>query len=195
MANQPGEIMRENKQGQISVIASELISTEGYKGTSLQKIADKVGVHKSTLFHYIRSKKDLLVYILEQSGNTLAANMERLSSLEELEPEEKLRVAFEYHLSSVIEDISGLNIYLNEMKMLPAKYRKIYTQKRRNYEKYFETIVAEMKGRGYFEGLDEKIVTFGILGMLNSIPRWYRPEGELTIKEVSDILFKMIVKK
>jgi hypothetical protein len=81
------------------------------------------------------------------------------------------------------------------MKMLPAKYRKIYTQKRRNYEKYFETIVAEMKGRGYFEGLDEKIVTFGILGMLNSIPRWYRPEGELTIKEVSDILFKMIVKK
>jgi len=195
LANQPGEIMRENKQGQISVIASELISTEGYKGTSLQKIADKVGVHKSTLFHYIRSKKDLLVYILEQSGNTLAANMERLSSLEELEPEEKLRVAFEYHLSSVIEDISGLNIYLNEMKMLPAKYRKIYTQKRRNYEKYFETIVAEMKGRGYFEGLDEKIVTFGILGMLNSIPRWYRPEGELTIKEVSDILFKMIVKK
>jgi AcrR family transcriptional regulator len=187
--------MRDNKQEQISEIASELISTEGYKGTSLQKIADKVGVHKSTLFHYIRSKKDLLVYILEQSGNTLAANMERLSSLEELEPEEKLRVAFEYHLSSVIEDISGLNIYLNEMKMLPAKYRKIYTQKRRNYEKYFETIVAEMKGRGYFEGLDAKIVTFGILGMLNSIPRWYRPEGELTIKEVSDILFKMIVKK
>jgi hypothetical protein len=52
-----------------------------------------------------------------------------------------------------------------------------------------------MKDRGYFEGLDAKIVTFGILGMLNSIPRWYRPEGRLTIKEVSDILFKIIVKK
>jgi len=187
--------MRNNKQEQISEIAAELISTEGYKGTSLQKIADKVGVHKSTLFHYIKSKKDLLVHILEQSGDTLAANLERLSSLEELEPEEKLRVAFEYHLSSVIEDIGGLNIYLNEMKMLPPKYRKIYTQKRQNYEKYFETIVAEMKERGYFEGLDAKIVTFGILGMLNSIPRWYRPEGRLTIKEVSGILFKIIVKK
>jgi len=187
--------MRDNKQEQISEIAAELISTEGYKGTSLQKIADKVGVHKSTLFHYIKSKKDLLVYILEQSGDTLAANLERLSSLEHLGPEEKLRVAFEYHLSSVIEDIGGLNIYLNEMKMLPPKYRKIYTQKRQNYEKYFETIVAEMKERGYFEGLDAKIVTFGILGMLNSIPRWYRPEGRLTIKEVSGILFKIIVKK
>jgi len=187
--------MRDNKQEQISEIAAELISSEGYKGTSLQKIADKVGVHKSTLFHYIRSKKDLLVHILEQSGDTLAANLEKLSSLEELEPEEKLRVAFEYHLSSVIEDIGGLNVYLYEMKMLPPKYRKIYTQKRKNYENYFEKIVTEMKERGYFEGLDAKIVTFGILGMVNSIPRWYRPEGRLTIKEVSDILFKIIVKK
>ena len=187
--------MRDNKQEQISEIAAELISTEGYKGTSLQKIADKVGVHKSTLFHYIKSKKDLLVHILEQSGDTLAANLERLSSLKELEPEEKLRVAFEYHLSSVIEDIGGLNIYLNEMKMLPLKYRKIYTQKRQNYEKYFENIVTEMKKRGYFEGLDAKIITFGILGMLNSIPRWYRPGGQLTIKEVSEILYKMVVGK
>jgi len=187
--------MRDNKQGQISEIAAELISAEGYKGTSLQKIADKVGVHKSTLFHYIKSKKDLLVYVLEHSGDTLAANLEKLSSLQELDPEEKLRVAFEYHLSSVIEDIGGLNIYLNEMKMLPLKYRKIYTQKRRNYEKYFETIVAEMKERGYFEGLDEKIVAFALLGMLNSIPRWYRPEGRLTIKEVSEILFKIVVNK
>ena len=187
--------MRNNKQEQISEIAAELISTEGYKGTSLQKIADRVGVHKSTLFHYIKSKKDLLVHILEQSGDTLAANLERISSLEKSEPEEKLRAAFENHLSSVIEDIGGLNVYLYEMKMLPPKYRKIYTQKRKNYEKHFENIVTEMKDRGYFEGLDAKIVTFGILGMLNSIPRWYRPEGHLTIKEVSEILFRIIVKK
>ncbi len=187
--------MRDNKQKQISEIAAELISTEGYKGTSLQKIADKVGVHKSTLFHYIKSKKDLLVHILEQSGGTLAANLERLASLEALEPEEKLRVAFENHLSSVIEDIGGLNVYLHEMKTLPPKYRKIYTQKRKNYEEYFENIVTEMKKRGYFEGLDAKIVTFAILGMLNSIPRWYRPGGQLTIKEVSEILYKMVVGK
>jgi TetR/AcrR family transcriptional regulator, cholesterol catabolism regulator len=187
--------MRDNKQEQISEIAAELISTEGYKGTSLQKIADKVGVHKSTLFHYIKSKKDLLVHILEQSGDTLAANLERLSGLKELEPEEKLRVALENHLSSVIEDIGGLNVYLHEMKALPPKYRKIYTQKRKNYEKYFESIVTEMKERGFFEGLDTKLVTFGILGMLNSVPRWYRPEGRFTIKEVSDILYKMVVGK
>ena len=187
--------MRDNKQEQISEIAAELISTEGYKGTSLQKIADKVGVHKSTLFHYIKSKKDLLVHILEQSGDNLTANLEKISSFEEAGPAEKLRVAFEYHLSSVIEDIGGLNIYLNEMKMLPPKYRKVYTQKRKNYEKYFENIVTEMKKRGYFEGLDAKIVTFAILGMLNSIPRWYRPGGQLNIKEVSEILFKIIVKK
>ena len=193
--NRAWEIVRDNKQKRISAVAADLISTEGYQGTSLQKIADKVGVHKSTLFHYIKSKKDLLVHILEESGSNLTANLERISSLDKSEPAEKLRAAFENHLRSVIDDIGGLNIYLNEMKMLPLKYRKIYTQHRKNYEKYFENIVTEMKERGYFEGLDAKIVTFGILGMLNSIPRWYRPDGRLTIKEVADILFKMVVGK
>jgi AcrR family transcriptional regulator len=187
--------MRDNKEKQISAAAADLISTEGYQGTSLQKIADKVGVRKSTLFHYIKSKKDLLVHILEQSGNNLSANLERICSLEELEPAEKLRAAFETHLSSVIEDIGGLNIYLYEMKMLPPRYIKLYTRKRKNYEKYFENIVTEMKDRGYFEGLDTKIITFAILGMLNSIPRWYKAEGRLTIKEISSILCQMIANK
>jgi AcrR family transcriptional regulator len=187
--------MQANKQKKILAAAADLISTEGYKGTSLQKIADKVGLHKSTLFHYIRSKKDLLVYILEQSTNIVYSNLIKISNSKESEPEEKLRAAFENHLSSIVEDISGFNIFLNELKILPPKYRKVYMQKRKNYEKYFKQIVAETKGKGYFKGLNSKIVTFGILGMLNSIPRWYKAGGPLTIKEVSDILFKMIVKK
>ena len=43
-------------------------------------------------------------------------------------------------------------------------------------EKYadvvFKKIIAEMKAKGYFNGLDTKIVTFGLLGMLNWVAKW-----------------------
>jgi len=187
--------MQSNKQRQIFEVAANLISIDGYKGTSLQKIADKVGLHKSTLFHYIRNKRDLLVYIFEQSTSHVNTNLKMICNSKESKPEEKLKAAVENHLNSIIEDISGLNIYLNELKILPRKYRKVYMRKRKNYEILFKNIVNETKRKGYFKGLDSKIVTFAILGMLNSIPRWYKANGPLTIKEVSDILFKMIIKK
>jgi AcrR family transcriptional regulator len=39
--------------------ALELLAEQGYDGTSLQQVADRVGLHKSSLFHHFRSKDDL----------------------------------------------------------------------------------------------------------------------------------------
>jgi hypothetical protein len=52
-----------------------------------------------------------------------------------------------------------------------------------------------MKRKGYFEGLDKQIVTLGVLGMLNWVPMWFRRDGRLTIKEISDIFYKLIGEK
>jgi AcrR family transcriptional regulator len=40
--------------------AVKLFARYGYEGVSLQRIADDVGLHKSTLFHHYKSKLDLL---------------------------------------------------------------------------------------------------------------------------------------
>ena len=39
--------------------ALELLAEHGYEGMSLQQVADRVGLHKSTLFHHFRSKQEL----------------------------------------------------------------------------------------------------------------------------------------
>lgn len=187
--------MRDNKHDKIVEAAREIIGNEGFKAASLQKIADKVGIHKSTLFHYLRNKKELLVYILEGSTSIASTRLEKILYAKDLEPEEKMKAFFTNHLQSVVQDISGLNIYLNQLEILPAKYRKIYKEKRKDYEKYFEKIVIQMQEKGYFESMDTKIVSFGILGMLNSVPRWFKEDGPLTLEEVSDNLFRLIVKQ
>jgi AcrR family transcriptional regulator len=40
-------------------VALALLAEHGYEGMSLQQVADRVGLHKSSLFHHFRSKEEL----------------------------------------------------------------------------------------------------------------------------------------
>jgi hypothetical protein len=47
----------------------------------------------------------------------------------------------------------------------------MYGKKRKKYQKDLEKIIVEIKAKGCFEGLDAKIVTLDLLGMLNWVSR------------------------
>jgi hypothetical protein len=66
-------------------------------------------------------------------------------------------------------------------------------KKRKKYAKDFMEIVKEMKVKGYFNGLNTKIVTFGLLGMLNWTVKWYKKDGNLTVETITNIFSEMIL--
>lgn len=186
--------MKDNKFAKIQNVATTLFSEKGYDGTSMQEIADAVGLHKSTLFHYVRGKEDLLRQILERSGLVNFSNLSAIAGNNEMEPEEKLRRAIRNHLRGVVEDIKGANIYLHARNSLSRKQVATYVDTQRQYRKEFQKIIAEMQGKGYFESLDEKVVAYLILGALNSIMRWFKKGGTMTVDELGDTVWKMFVR-
>jgi len=187
--------MRENKLEIILSEAAHLMGRKGYSGTSFQEIADKVGIHKSTLFHYFRNKEEMLLLILERSIKDVYTNLEQIIASAELRPEEKLEQAIKNHLTLLVEYFDNVNVYLNGFGNLSKENQAIYLTKRKKYERDFNKIVTEMKALGYFDGLDVKIVTFGILGMLNWSAKWFRNEGALGIDAVADVFYRMITQK
>jgi AcrR family transcriptional regulator len=187
---------RDNKYEKILSVAARLMSTKGYAGVSFQEIADKVGLHKSSLFHYIRNKEELLLRIFgdtfEEEGNR---TLKQISEDDSLEPEEKLKRAIDFHLTSVDENFDSISIFLDQIRSLPKKHQLMALKARKKYETSFEKIIVGMKRKGYFKGLDKQIVTLGVLGMLNWVPIWFKRDGRLTIKEISGIFYKLIVEK
>jgi len=186
--------MKINRYEMILSVASKLIAKKGYAGTSLQEIADKVYLHKSSLFHYFKNKEELLLKILEKSMEEVNTSLQKITLNKELSSEEKLKKAIDNHLILLTEYLDIVNIYLNETRNLSRKYRSIYLEERKKYGKTFEKIVVEMKTKGYFKGLDTEIVTFGILGMLNWVVKWYKRKKPLNVKEIADIFYKMLMK-
>ena len=181
-----------NKRQNILNVATELIAEKGYGRASFQEIADIVKLHKSSLFHYFKSKEELLLTILEKTILEVGTNLEKIVGDKELEPEEKLEKAIDNHLRKLTKHLDTVNVFLNEIRNLSKKNRSVYIKKRKNYEKEFTKIIREMKSKGHFKGLDPKIVTLGLLGMLNWTVKWYRKNGALSVREISNIFYRII---
>jgi AcrR family transcriptional regulator len=187
--------MKDKRIAQIMSIGAELIIQKGYKGTTLQNVADNIGIHKSTIFHYFKSKEDLVLHILGKNLDDLNAASEKIINNKKWGPETKLKKAIENHLISMIENRGSTSILLNELRNLRKGSQIKYLRKRKKYEENFEKIIKQMKAVGYFCGLNTKIVNFGLLGMLNWVNKWYKRSGRLTGEEISDIFYRMIVNR
>lgn len=79
----------ESPRQRILDVALELLAEHGYEGASLQQVANRVGLHKSSLFHHFRGKEELAreVYrglaerLLKRLEPLLAEDPPRLESL------------------------------------------------------------------------------------------------------------------
>ena len=186
---------KHNKYAKILIAATELICKEGYRAASLQEIASRVGIHKTSLFHYIENKEDLLRQILKSSLGKSSLKLEEIVNNDRLAPEKKLREAFKNHLRQAPNMVSNQIVYSNDFRNLSKKTQKMFLEERRKYEKLFKKIVIELQRDNYLNGLDTSVVTLGIFGMLNWFPKWYKKDGRLSIDEISNIFCKMILGK
>jgi AcrR family transcriptional regulator len=186
-----------SKREEIIQFASRLFSLKGYNATSLQDIAAEVGLHKTSLFHYFKNKEEILMEVMEISFKEYTDILNDSVKNGTISAEEKFRLALEEQVSVICKYKHYINVALNEIKSLTPENRGKYTRTRNDYGKHFEKIIREVQAdekSSLFKGIDQKIITLGILGMCNWIIKWYREDGPLTPKEISGIFFEMITK-
>ncbi len=166
----------------IVLIAGELFSERGFNGTSLKDIADAVGVLKGSLYHYISSKEDLLYEVIKVGSEGLAENM-RLCDHFASSPAEQL-IAFCYAhivLNAVPDRIHrGIVIIQDAKHLAPDKREQIFAE-RDAYQAYLRSIISRGMAADIFDaGIDQRISSFTILGVITSYIRWYKPGGPIT---------------
>jgi AcrR family transcriptional regulator len=69
-------VQAEGSRQRILQVALELLAERGYEGTTLQQVADRVGLHKSSLFHHFRSKEELAREVYRGSVERLLKRLE-----------------------------------------------------------------------------------------------------------------------
>lgn len=179
-----------NQREKIVRAASVIMSEKGYKGATFEEIAEAVGIHKSTIFHYFKDKQELLEAVIDIADITESLQeILRDTSITNLE---KLRRAIVNHIKLLSEHVHYVRVYNTETRYLKKESRQKYLQARRFYASCFEALVKALQDEGLFRGLDPKVVSYGILGMLNWTAIWYREGGKLSPEEIGEIYFQML---
>ena len=182
----------QSREQQLIRVAAKMFFERGYDATTLQDVADELGLLKGSLYYYIKSKDDLLYAVIDRQHREAMALIERCSKLD-LPPEERLRELIRSYASSLENDRIFVSVYLRELNRLSPERRKVLALERKKYAQWVVDTLKECQKRGTLRrDFDPEIVTQGILGMLNTAYRWYRPSGAHTPEEIIGELLGLI---
>ncbi|MEO8631976.1 MAG: TetR/AcrR family transcriptional regulator [Chloroflexota bacterium] len=175
------------REGEILTAAARIFREKGYHGTSVQDIAEAVGLLKGSLYHYIRSKEQLLARLFEGSLGDAITELETIAA-RSATPTERLRDMVRVYVMSVTANLDAVGIYLREWRSLPAPDLARVRTRRRAMRRLFEDVIAEGIKRRELSVSDPKIAALAIIGMCNWTYEWYRPRGRLTAAALADEL-------
>ncbi|HYF81370.1 MAG TPA: TetR/AcrR family transcriptional regulator [Symbiobacteriaceae bacterium] len=176
--------MAGNKQAEIMAAAVRLFHEQGFHATSMQDIADSVGLQKGSLYHYIGGKEDLLVVIMMEAIARYNRTLAEIRAMA-LPVRARLELAVRNHLMGIADNLSMLTIFLRESYALNPEQQELLGAEMTRYNTMFEELYMEGVAAGELRPLDPKLVSRTVLGACNWFYRWYRPEGERSLDELA----------
>lgn len=180
-----GATPRRNRDSEILDAATTVFSQKGYSAASLQDIADRVGILKGSLYHYISSKESLLFRILEESHTAAQQMMDEVDALD-LPTEQKFTTFVERLANWYLEHHERASLYLNEWRYLEGDYGRTVRAQRRAFAAYVVAMIDGAIADGSARAdLDTAVVTNYIISAISSIPSWYRSGPPADIERVA----------
>lgn len=177
--------------------AAALFAERGYSGTSLQDIAEAMGMTRPALYTYVASKEQLLAKLVAEITEGSAAGLAELGSRKELNPVEKLRQMVTFTATFTAEKATRFQLIDRSEAQLPAELAQVHRDAKRKVLGEYTKVISEGISSGHFRPVEEHVTAFGIIGMCNWIAWWFRPDSghslEATVAELADFAVRGLV--
>jgi AcrR family transcriptional regulator len=182
-----------SRRAEILERAAEVFNELGYRGASVEELARRVGLRKGSLYHHVRSKEQVLGEVLLRGMELLRGGLPGADDAR-LAPAEKVRAAVRFHLEWMAAEPHVTGVFLREGRNLPARLRPRLQAQVRDFERRWVALLREGIAAGAFRpDLDPKLTVYLILGLINSVHRWYRPDGRLGMKRIAEACADLVL--
>jgi len=165
--------------------AARLFQQQGYDATSMNDVAAALKLSKGGLYHHFQSKDDILFHLMNHAMDITEERV--LSPVRGIaDPEERLRTLIRRHIEVVLsQQDREITVMLHENHPLPPAQRKRINGRKKDYVHFVENLVAEVQhARRAKAAVSPRAAAFALMGMINWIYQWYRPEGALQEKDL-----------
>lgn len=190
-----GPVRPRSKKREREIIdtAAEIFHRQGYADTSVQDVADAVGILKGSLYYYIDSKEDLLFQVLVEVHEDAQGIIDEVGALD-APPLERLYQYVRRHIEYNTHNLSKIAVYYHDFGLLSAERRKEIVKQRAMYEDFVVGLIVEAQERGDVDDtLDARLVANAVFGTMNWIYTWYRPAGPAGPEYLGQLYAELVV--
>ena len=180
------------KREQILNEAVELFYQLGYQHTSLDMVAERLGVTKPFIYYHFKDKAEILFEIgrrsIVQANNALKGALSTPGK-----PAVRLYHTIAAMTRSVLESSRHTAIFFREEKNFSDADRKVLHAMHSEFDQMLVKLLEEGCKSGEFKVADPALCSLAIAGAVGWGYIWYRPNGRLSVDEIADQLAQMVM--
>ncbi len=173
----------------LAVVAMNVFAERGYDGASLDDVAAAAGIAKSSIYHHVAGKEDLLARGLGRGFRGLFDVLEA-DEARHGRAIDCFRFVLENAINGLFVDVAGVKVLQTLRGMTPTE------QWARGRRREFTRRVTALVRRAVAEGdmrddVDPETITLLVYGMLASVTEWYVDGDDQRAEQVADAIIAL----
>ena len=160
--------------GAVLAAAVRLFNERGYEATSMDDVAKRLGITKSSLYHHVTGKQELLRIAVDQALDGLHEAMDEVEGLE-APALDRLEALIRRSVLVLAERLEYVTLLLRVRGNTAVEQQALLRRR------IFDAKVTELVKRAQSEGairpdVDAATAARLLFGMVNSLIEWYSPQ-------------------
>jgi AcrR family transcriptional regulator len=178
-----GATARTLKRAAVIQMAARAFNQRGYHNTSLDDVAELLGVTKPTLYYYVRSKDELLFECFRTGLKPIRAAV-KASQKSDRTAHDRLTEVLQRYAEAIASDYGGCMVRAEDLSLsagLHARVKALMSE----IDQGLRRLLRDGMVDGSIARCDPKLAAFALAGALNWIAHWYRGNQGLNASEVA----------
>jgi AcrR family transcriptional regulator len=172
---------------EVVAAAAKVFYERGYSAATVQDIADELGILKGSLYHYIKTKEDLLFRLIEGVHTEVEAILEDVLAVEGIDPLERMGLYVHRQVVHNLGDLQRISIYYHELDRLGEDRRRSVVAWRRRHDRFLRDLIREAQEQGLADAsVDAGLLANCVFATVIWPYRWFHTGSTDTPESIAD---------
>ena len=178
---------KRRRDDEVISAAVKVFYQRGYSDSTVQDVANELGILKGSLYHYIKTKEDLLFRVLESVHEDMHGIAEDVAArggtpLGQLE--RYVRDQVNYNM----DNIERISVYYHDMDKLTGERLDKVRKDRREHSRFVTSLIEAAQSDGSIESVRAPwLLSNCVFATIIWTYRWYRPGKDISKQDVADV--------
>ncbi|MBX9747846.1 MAG: TetR family transcriptional regulator [Hyphomonadaceae bacterium] len=192
MARKKAAEYDERKQA-IVTTAAALFASDGYEGASVSDIAKRGAITKSLIYHYYKSKEDILYDVMISHVQDLETAASEIMADKESPPARRLRELAHRFMALYVGAADRHKVLLNDLGRLPKARRTEIVSVQRRLIEIVQKLLIEIEPSLKHKTGKSFAAAMLFFGEINWTHTWFDPKGPISAGALAEMAVDMVL--